>query len=80
MTQGQYEKAQELKSRIMSIDILINHLTAHDYKQEPPTRQTGWGLIFNSTFEKTLNEGEVVTILEALKAKKQKLEIEFKLL
>ena len=77
MTKEQFEKAKELEERIKSLDKLIDQLTTHTYEQEPPTRRTGWALCRNSDIETVLNEGEVVTIIEALQNKKIQLQDEF---
>lgn len=77
MTKEQFEKAEELKQRIGRINKLIEGLTIHQYEQNPPTRSTSWELVRNSTsgdLRFNLNEGEVITILEAFKSEKVLLE------
>ena len=80
MTEIQFEQADMLKRRIASIDKLIESLSEYEYKQDPPTRHTSWHLKFdcgNKGIDIYLNEGEVLTIINALNNKKSELQFEF---
>ena len=77
MTRDALEAAIRLDEQIKHIEQLIAFLNVHDYKQNPPTRDSG--ISFNKGFggDKTfidLNEGEVVCLIDSLECRKKILE------
>lgn len=80
MTEEKFEQARIILKQIESLDKLIAFLNTLDYKCEPPIRSTSWHLvkaIGSNNPDKELNEGEVVTIIKALQAEKDRLKLEF---
>lgn len=82
MTIKSFERAQEIKQQIESINQLIDNLSGC-YKCEPPTRMTSFDICSNlgsSNWSKTLNEGEITHIIAALECLRSNLEREFGIL
>lgn len=80
MTEEKFEQARIIRKQIESLDKLIFMLTDFDYKCDPPIRSTSWHLvraIGSSNPDKELNEGEVVAIINSLRAERDRLKYEF---
>lgn len=81
MTEGQYERANQIRSEMASINNLLGILSrASAFKLDPPTRESGLFIqeAHGDKKYKTLTEGEVVCINNALIARLELLEYEFK--
>ena len=80
MTKETLDRAENIRDQIVSIDRLLLLLCKHDYALDPPTRRTSINLVreaIETGWERELNEGEVVTIRDALAGRRQQLELEF---
>lgn len=83
MTAKQFETAEMIQRQIQDIDVLLTKLcNSGEFRCEPPTRMSGIHIATNDLLSSNswchdLNQGEVVTIIEALKSMKSLLEFEF---
>lgn len=82
MTIEKFEKAQLIKEQIRSIDEILSKMEENRYECDPPIRMSSWALVRQTNdIDRhayiNLNQGECVTIIEALKGMKKILELEF---
>jgi hypothetical protein len=78
MTQEKFEQARMIKQQIEHITQVIEKLSTHEYRCEPPTRDSGLTLIRGTNCAQVqLNEGEVVYMILTLKSERDRLHEEF---